>query len=116
MRCLIPLTGTLLSGGSGDPNDPIRIIPLDLGDVSWRAVSFDWENGVVEVELEPTPRYVRRMDPLTGNPVSDETETEYDLRRTRALNHVKQLLSKSKDELYTLSKSPRLKNPFKEKK
>ena len=116
MRVKIPLTGTRLPDGGGDPNDPVSVITLELGDVSWRAVSWDWDNGLVEVELIERPRHSKEVD-AGGNPIFTEPLIAYQARRDAALDHVRSLLvDKTPDELYALSGSPRLKNLFKENK
>lgn len=114
MRVKIPLTGTLTSEEPyiGDEADPVRVIPLDLGDVAWRAVAFDWEAGLVEVELE-VPRHVGRIDPETELPIPEETEAAHKARRDQALARVKTILvDKNVDELYELTGAARLKRPL----
>jgi len=86
MKFLVPLTGTLLTyGPTGDPDDPVRVIDLDLGDVEWHAVGFDLENGLVEIEVSGAEA---------------------------AMLKIKQLLEgNTVQELYDMSGSPRLKKP-----
>lgn len=125
MRLTIPLTGTVLSEGtlangklSGDPNDPIRPIDIDLGNVSWTVVAVDLENEEMEIEVEPG----EKVSELTG-----ENDTEGNpIYRTRGatqgekagfLQHAKHLIeSHTKDELYAMAKCPKLNRPLKEKK
>ncbi|MBA7583585.1 hypothetical protein ES708_25531 [subsurface metagenome] len=106
MRLLIPLTGRVVAFSplSGDPDDPIKVINVDLGDISWQAVSFDLENGVVEVEAD-VPRHL------------DEDDASYLPRKARVLENARSILKgHTRDELYAMGKSSRLKRPFKEKK
>lgn len=86
MRFLVPLTGTLLTyGPTGDPDDPVRVVDLDLGDVRWHAVGFDLENDLVEIEV---------------------SGAEADLLRVEQL-----LEGHTVQELYDMSGPPRLKKP-----
>jgi hypothetical protein len=90
MRIKIPITGTVISEGTiwdgkllGDPNDPIRMINIDLGNVSWEAVDVDLENEVMEIEV---------------------------IGEKKDLDHARQLIEgHSKDELYSLSGCQKLK-------
>lgn len=115
MRIKIPLTGTLVTEDpdTGDPEDPVRVINLDLGDVAWQAVAFDWDAGLVEVELE-VPRHTGRHDPDTGKAFPDEPPAKHATRRAAALSRVKSLLlDHTVDELYGMAGDPRLRRPFK---
>jgi hypothetical protein len=40
---------------SGDPDDPIRMVPINLGRVSWRAIEIDLANERMLIEITPTP-------------------------------------------------------------
>jgi len=86
MRLLVPLTGTLLTyGPTGEPEDPVRMIDLDLGDVEWHAVGFDLENDLMEIEANGSESDILKVKQLLeGNTVQ---------------------------ELYDMSGSPRLKRP-----
>ena len=47
MRMRVPITGTVREIDpfiSGELNDPIRMIRINLGDVSWRLIHLDLEN------------------------------------------------------------------------
>ncbi len=101
MRLLIPLTGKVvtLNPLSGDLADPIRVIDVDMGDISWEAVSYDLENGVVEVEAD-VPRH------------PNEDNAHYETRRVAVLENARSILhSHIRDELYTMSKCSRIKRP-----
>lgn len=57
MRIEVPIQGTVKSVNgnvvSGDPGDPIRPVPLDLGaTVSWQMISLDIEKEVMVIEVE----------------------------------------------------------------
>lgn len=106
----LPLTGTVVAVEpyiSGDLSDPIGPIEVDLGLVSTRTISIDLENE--EIVLEVTP--LRNIFDVTTDQMRPPTQIEKDA----ILEHVKNvsLERKTKEELYTLSNSPRLKNPFK---
>ncbi len=96
MRLVIPLTGTLRADGSGDPDDPVRIIPVSLGDLAWRAVSFDFEAGTVEVEAE-VPQH------------NGEERLAYEARSASVLSDAQAALEHTADELYALTGAARLK-------
>ena len=120
MRMKIPITGTVkaINGShvSGDQDDPIRIIDVDLGNVRWVFVSLDIENE--EMEIEVTPATVVEYDigglDFEGNPKRASRPTTSE-ERIALLENAKDfsLDRMTKDDLYTLSKSPRLKNIFK---
>ena len=119
MKLLMPLTGTLvtLNPISGDPDDPVRPIGIDLGNVSWTILEVDLENEVMliegesgetveestaEVDSEGTPIYKRR-------PATDEEKLGF-------LQYAQRLIMEhTKDELYQMSGCHRLKRPFKER-
>ncbi len=137
MRLKIPLTGTVVREGSvwgdgklvGDPNDPIRLVDIDLGNVSWRMVDVDLENEEMEIEVIPseviaipTGRFhtVEELD-AEHNPIQVEREI-YEERlatgqeKAGFLQHARDLIEgHTKDELYTMSKCSKLKKPFKVK-
>ena len=90
MKMIVPITGTVLEfspelaklddvGISGDPNDPVRIINLNLGNVSWKLISIDLEND--EAEIEVTPSEMISED--TGQ-VDDEGEPIYEPKTATA--------------------------------
>jgi len=115
VRIKIPLTGTLLTlnPAIGADDDPVRVIGLDLGDVAWRAVAWEWDQDLVEVELDAAPRRVGRCED-DGTPIPDETPATHKARRAQALAHVRELLlGHTIGELYELAGDPRLKKPFK---
>ena len=123
MRLTVPITGTVLVEGPlstlvGDENDPVRLIPINLGNVSWVAVSVDLKNEVMEIEVSPAEHIAED----TGE-VDERDEPIYTLRptteqeKTALLDYAKDLvMDNTKDELFAMTKSPRLKRPFKEKK
>ena len=132
MRLTIPLTGTVVlnpdrkTWQSGSDVG----VAVDIGDIPWHAVSFDWENGTVEVETDDPPKrnliqlpekVARYEKDLTEREVKDmqagkvvaqmipETEVQYNTRKAAVLASAQSLLSKPKEQLYALSKSPPLK-------
>lgn len=126
MRLTIPLTGTVLVEGSvfgagelsGDPNDPIRPIDINLGNVSWTMVDVDLENEIMVIEVKP----VKIVSEDTGQVDGDGkrifrqrlvTEEE----KADSLQYAKQLVEgHTEEELYAMSKCSRLKRPFRKKK
>ena len=118
MRMRIPITGTVKEVTpyiSGDNDDPIRIININLGDVSCELVHLDLENEEMEIEVTPNPitKYDTGEVDGEGRPIfahRSATEEEEGNRREGALNL--SLSRMSKQALYALSKSPRLVNPF----
>lgn len=123
MKLTIPLTGTVLVEGSfrgdgkltGDPEDPIRPVDIDLGNVSWTLIEVDLENEVMVIEVEPA----EELDEDTGK---KDAEGEPIYRRRQAtkqerkgfLQYARDLvMNHTKDELYQMTGSPKLKRPFK---
>lgn len=122
MRLKIPLTGTVLSydtelaeyrgssGIAGDLNDPIRPVPIDLGNVSWRLIAIDLENDLAEIEVKPSENINTVRD--GGNPDNPEdrfTRPSTEQERQGFLNYAKNLVeSHTKDELYAMSGKKRL--------
>lgn len=113
MRLTMPLTGTVLVEGSvwgdgklsGDPNDPIRPVDIDLGNVSWRMIDIDLENEVMAIEVEPG----EKVTEPTGE-VREATQEE----KQGFLQHAKELIDNhTKDELYAMAKVSGLKRPAK---
>lgn len=126
MRLTIPLTGTVLVEGSvwgkgelsGDPNDPIRPIAINLGNVSWRMVDIDLDNEVMIIEVEPGEKVSEPTGEVDdeGNPIykvrpatDKEKQTFLQYAQGLVMNH-------TKNELYQMSGCSRLKRPFKGKK
>ena len=120
MRMKVPITGTVvkITDGivSGDNVDFIRPVNLNLGNVSWTLIHLDIENEEMEIEVTPnlTTDYDTGEIDGHGEPIFKSrfaTEEEKESSRQGALNL--SLSRMSKQALYALSKSPRLKNPFK---
>lgn len=123
MRLTIPLTGTVLVEGSvwgdgkltGSENDPIRPIDVDLGNVSWQMVDIDLENEVMEIEVEPAEEVGEDTGEVDaeGDPIHKMRPATKE-EKVGFLQHAQSLvMNHTKDELYAISKSPRLKRPFK---
>lgn len=127
MRLTVPITGTVMVEGTmqdgnleGDKNDPIRLISIDLGYVSWQLINIDLDNEVAVIEVTPSDYRCK----TTGHKViingkeTDEYKTRIATKqeKTQALQYAHDLVNHTKDELYTMSKCSRLKRPFKEKK
>lgn len=121
MRLKVPVTGTVKEydsvaagidgiGVAGDNNDPVKLVGVDLGNVSWRLVTIDLENDLAEIEVKPGERINILKD--GGNPDNPEdwisrvaTRQEKQGFLDYARNQVE---SHTADELYTMSKAKRL--------
>ena len=125
MKLTVPLTGTVLVEGSvhgagnltGASKDFIRPININLGNVSWTMVDVDLENEVMIIEVQPA-EWVREDTGQVdgeGEPIYTRREAT-ELEKAGFLQHARNLIEgHTKDELYTMSKSAKLKRPFKEK-
>lgn len=120
MRLKIPITGTVLDydqvagqidgiGVVGDPNDPVKPVDINLGNVSWRLVTIDLENDLAEIEVSSGEKISILKD--GGNP--DNPDDWISRPATQAekqgfLNDARKLVQDhTKDELYAMSKSKR---------
>lgn len=133
MRLEIPLTGTVLVEGSvwgkgeltGDPADPIRPVPLNLGNVSWTMAAVDMKREVMIIEVAPGENVdepdlddqgVQRTKPETGEP-KFKSRPATEAEKIGFLQYAQRLtLEHTRDELYQMSGCSRLKRPFKAKK
>jgi len=114
MRMKIPITGTVIAETpvAGDPDDPIRVVNIDLGNVSWKLVRLDLDAELMEIEVTPSERISENTGEVDeeGNPISRSRKTTVKEREAfveYARNH--SLEKMSKQALYALSRSPRLK-------
>ncbi len=118
MRIRMPITGTVKQLNPyiiGDDDNPIRMINIDLGNVSWKLVRLDLEDEEMEIEVKPAETVSKDTGKLDENNepigmVRKATSEEKAQFLEHARNH--SLERMSKQALYALSKSPRLKNPF----
>ena len=117
MRILVPITGTVINDNPvvGDPDDPIRLINVNLGNVSWKLVRLDLGNDMAEIEVTPGAAVSEETGELDA-----ESKPVYRVRPTtkaekdQALAKVRDLINRNTAaELYAMSKSARLKKPFK---
>lgn len=121
MRLKIPITGRVLEydpkagqvdgiGVVGDNNDPVKPINIKLGNVSWRLVTIDLENDLVEIEVSPGELISLLKD--GGNPDNPEDWTSRpatEEEKQGFLNYAKsQVESHTVDELYAMTNSSRL--------
>ena len=121
MRIKIPLTGTVTGfdadcykldniGISGDRNDPVRPVPIDLGGVAWHLISVDLETDMAEIEIE-APESIDELK-SGGNPEKPEDYTNGKLTapERQAILDNAETVSKSKapDEFYTLTGAKKL--------
>ena len=121
MRLTIPLTGTVLVEGdvhgagdlTGDPNDIIRPIDIDLGNVSWTMVGIDLDAEVMIIEVTPAQEVEEdtgRVDDK-GNPVHQRRPATKQ-EKTGFLQHAQGAMNHTKDELYAQTGNARLKRPL----
>ena len=115
MRLTIPLTGTVLVEDplTGDDKDPVRPVDIDLGNVSWRIVSIDLKNEVMEIEVEPAEEVSENTGQVDreGYPIYERRKTT-EQEKMALLQHAQDLvINHTKDELYRISKCARLKRP-----
>lgn len=122
MRVKIPLTGKVTeyhpeldglgpsSGISGDLNDPVKPVPIDLGNVSWKLVAIDLENDLAEIEITPSDRIRVDTGKLDGEgkPIY-ETREATETEKQDFLDYARNLVEgHTKDELYTMSGKKKL--------
>jgi len=123
MKLTVPLTGRVIQEGElfgdgklkGDPNDPIRLIDINLGNVSWTLVSIDLENEEATIEVAPGEKVSEPTGEIDAenNPVY-RTRPATEEEKVAFIQYAQDLVSHTKDELYTMSKCSKLKRPFKE--
>ena len=129
MRLRIPMTGTVTDfdpdcyrldniGISGDPNDPVRPARINLGGVSWRLISVDLENDLMEVEAEAPETIDMPVLDIDGNPVLEDGKPKFSSRLTtlaekqQILANAKHIIeSKTTDEIYAMNGEKRLVKP-----
>lgn len=121
MRLKVPLTGTVLKydpkltqmgglGVVGDNGNPVKLIDINLGNVSWTLVTIDLVNDLAEIEVSPgesisDANNSDNPEDWTSRPATEEEKQGF-------LNYAKsQVESHTKDELYTMTNSPRLIKP-----
>lgn len=119
MKMKIPLTGTVREAKpyvSGEPDDPIRMVNIDLGNVSWTLITLDLDDKTMEIEVTPSEKteYDTGEVDEQGQPIWASRPTT-PKERTRLIDNARNhsLARMSKQALYARSKSPRLINPFK---
>lgn len=122
MKLRIPLTGKVTEyhpeleeygascGIGGDLNDPVKPVPINLGNVSWKLISIDLETDTAEIEVKPSDRIsipTGKFD-AEGNEIY-ETREATEEEKQGFLNYAKNLVEgHTADELYTMSNSKRL--------
>lgn len=129
MRIKIPMTGTVKDydpelaaldgvGISGDDNDPVRVVNLDLGGVFWRLVSIDLENDLMEVEISPPEMADIPVLDGEGKPVLEDGKPKFIARlltaeeKQQVLANAQRIIeSHTADEIYALTGDKRLVKP-----
>ncbi len=126
MKLTIPIIGTVSVEGTlkqgtliGSNDDPIRLVPINLGHVSWKLVDIDIEDEIAIIEVSPSDyRDIptgRKMTLSDGKEV-DETERRSATaqEKTEALQHAQGLVvGKTHTQLRSLTGATRLKRPNK---
>lgn len=117
MRITLPLTGTLLAYKpvvAGDDSDPIRLVDINLGNVSWELVALDLDNDQAVIEVTPADGYdepTGQVDP-EGNPICWRVPTTPEMKAA-ALTWVRAIsLEYTQDQLYQMSGNARLRKPL----
>lgn len=116
MRMLVPITGRVKDfnekrakldgvGVSGYDDDPIQLININLGNVSWKLISIDLETDEAEIEVTAAT-HVGIGDPKNGGYARLTTPEEKIQLLADAQNMI---TGKSKDQLYAETGSPKLK-------
>ena len=122
MRLKVPITGKVKSydkklakldniGVSGDSDEPIKLININLGNVSWKLMSIDLENDEAEIEVTPSENFTKDTGQVDGEgkPIYQQT-TATSLDKQRFLDEARaKVEGKTSDQLYTETGSPRLK-------
>lgn len=120
MKLTVPVIGTAISyedGGYGDPDDPIRLVELNLGNVSWQLIKLDLDEDVAEIEVLPGELIAEDTGEVDG-----EGKPIYAMRpatnkeKQAFLNYARTLIQgHTKEELYNMSGSAKLKKPKKKR-
>lgn len=124
MKMKIPITGTVKDINakrgeiSGDPKDPIRPVKIDLGGISWKMVSIDLANDLMEIEVTPPEKVDVPVLDGDNNPVMEDGKPKMVSRLTTAaekmtaLNNARHIIeSRTTTELYALTGEKRLVKP-----
>lgn len=121
MRLKVPLTGTVTSydpkaaeldgiGVSGDPHDPVRLINIDLGNVSWKLVAIDLTNDLAEIEVSPGEEIAILKAGGSANNPADWTSRPATAQEQQGFldNAQAQVSGKTSAQLYAASKDKNL--------
>lgn len=126
MRLKVPIIGRVLEydpvaakidgiGVVGDPDDPVKLININLGNISWRLVTIDLENDLAEIEVSPGEDISLLRD--GGDPDNPDDWTSRPATKKEKqgfLEYARQAVeNKTKDELYRIGKAKRLVKPAK---
>lgn len=124
MRLKVPITGRVLGydptagqidgiGVVGDNSDPVKIVNVRLGNVSWRLVTIDLENDLAEIEVSPGERFNGLKDGGNPNDEGDWTSRPATEEEKQGfLDYAQHAVeSHTTDELYAITKAKRLVKP-----
>lgn len=118
MKVIVPITGELIGSDAGNPDDPVRpinlvkLLPVELTDFAWQAINYDFDAGLVELEVTFEPQIIETDWDGKSNPIAwrEETQIELATRQTNTEEALRQILQDhTRDELHQMSGSPKLK-------
>lgn len=125
----VPLTGEIIeldpehqelaSGKEDNPVRPVdfnKLLPEGLDNFAWRAVNIDFVNGYMDIEVTFAKKTIVTEwdntkdppEPLTWHRESDQ---EFYKRQADTEKALQDTFEKTADELYAITKEPRLKKP-----
>lgn len=122
MRILVPITGELITFQSGNPDNPVKplnfnkLLPEGLDDFAWEAIEYDFERGVVELEITFVKKRIPTEWGTEGQVTASKPETDEALakRQAESKNALHKVLRQhTTDELHQMTKEPKLIRPFK---
>jgi len=123
VQILVPITGELITFDSGNPDNPVRpinltkLLPSELADFSSEAIRYDFEAGVVELEITFTQQSIPIEWDAGGKIIKLRTETveELEERQTRSEAALRKVLrDHTVSELHQMTGEAKLIRPFKE--
>jgi len=124
MRIVVPITGELIASKSGNPDNPVKpldfrkLLPKGLDNFAWEAINYDFEAGVVELEITFSPKEIptKFNDKVEVIETRFETQEEFSQRRIASENALRNVLREHTiDELHQMTGEQRLIKPFKGK-
>lgn len=124
MRLTLPITGTVKREGSvhgdglleGAPDDPIRLIGISLGNVSWKMVDVDLEKEEMAIEVTPSDMISIPTGEIDENGEDKFIERKATLEeKADALEFVRMIAEEyTKEELFAVTGDERLRRPLRQ--